>query len=100
MVAHGKSLPDREPTRTQIGTSRRSPSRFNPRVGRVIFVQPNSGVVLGRGVGVEPLIADLHDGSVADPAAFVHGNSIGAIGWCRPAKRSVRSVPAQVPYSE
>jgi hypothetical protein len=42
----------------------------------VIFVQPYGGVVLGRGVGVEPLIADLHDGSVADSAAFVHANSI------------------------
>jgi hypothetical protein len=44
-------------------------------------------VVLGRGVGVEPPIADLHDGSVADSAAFVHANSIGATGWCRPAER-------------
>src|SRR5712671_4248252 len=78
------------------GTSRRSPSRFDPSVGRVIFVQPYGGVVLGRGVGVEPPIADLHDGSVADSAAFVHANSIGATGWCRPAERSDqgRPVPA------
>jgi len=41
-------------------------------------------MVLGPSVGVEPLTAELHDGSVADPAAFVHGHSIGATGWCRP----------------
>jgi hypothetical protein len=76
-----------------IGTSRRSPSRFDPRVGRVIFVQPYGGDVLGRGVGVEPLIADLHDGSVADSAAFLHANSIGAAGWCRSAERSGRARP-------
>src|SRR4051812_1425849 len=61
-----------------VRRSRRCPSRFDPRVGRVIFVQPYSGVVLGRGVGVEPPIVDLHDGSVADSAAFVHANSMGA----------------------
>jgi hypothetical protein len=75
------------------GTSRRSPSRFDPRVGRVIFVQPYGGVVLGRGVGVEPPITDLHDGSVADSAAFLHANSIGAPGWCRPAERSDQGRP-------
>ena len=81
----------------RIGTSRRSPSRFDPRVGRVIFVQPYGGVVLGGGVGVEPLIADLHDGSVTDSAAFVHANSIGATGWCRPAERSGRDCPVPIP---
>lgn len=63
----------------------------------MIFVQPYGGVVLGCGVGVEPLIAHLHDRSVADSAAFVHANSIGATGWSRPAERSGRgcSVPAR-----
>ena len=49
-------------------------SLLDPRVGRVIFVQPNRGVVLGDGFGVEPLVADLDDGSVADSAAFVLSN--------------------------
>lgn len=40
-------------------------------------------MVLRRGLGVEPLIADLHDGSIADSAAIIHANSIGATGWFR-----------------
>ena len=91
-------LADEAPPRPLgIYTSRRSPLRFDPRVGRAIFVQPYGGVVLGRGVGVEPPIADLHDGSVADSAAFVHANSIGATGWCRPAERSDRGRPVPAP---
>jgi hypothetical protein len=67
----------------------------------VIFVQPNGGVVLGCGLGVEPLIADLHDGSVADPATLVHDNSIGAtvppgIGTSPWAEADLRSWVADV----
>ena len=59
----------------------------------MICVQPYGGVVLGRRVGVEPLIANLHDRSVADSAAFVHAPSIGATGWRHPAERSGRGRP-------